>query len=94
MAGRRRSRLGLPKPPCRDCTTIPAHGWSYCCFHHDAAVRQIADAWETNPSSDGFGLAIRIPDPGKPLWLLDREERAALGLLIARLAEAGNERAA
>lgn len=86
MAGRPRTRLGLDKAPCGapTCRSIPNNGWTYCPHHHTKEASRIAGEWRyelANGCEDAINLTLTIPNPGKPLCDLNREERAAIGIL-------------
>lgn len=86
MAGRERSRLGLPKPLCRaaDCRSVPANaGWTYCTYHFEREVQRLAVRWEQLVDKHGTKAMVRLPPIGKAVGELDREESAALGRLLS-----------
>ena len=83
MAGRHRSRNGIPKPTCLLCTTIPAAGWTYCPHHHEQETQRLAATWERELDRHQKTVEVQLPQLGKPLSQLTRVEQAALGRLIA-----------
>ncbi len=89
MAGRSRTRRGLPKPRCEHtndrgtrCQTIPATGYRHCPHHHLLETRKLASQWEHALDQHHTTINIRLPALGKTLFDLSHEERTALGYLV------------